>query len=160
MLKYLCIIDAAQRQIRQRLFMGKVMQRTLLSSLFISLLVSYSVGAEEQHDRGMSHDGMQQMDPAAMKAMHDNMHGGKAMPHDDGQTMPLTEGIAKKVDQQGGKVTLQHGEIANVKMPAMTMSYRVKQAQQLESIHAGDRVRFAMEKVNDEFVVVHIETVK
>jgi len=40
------------------------------------------------------------------------------------------------------------------------MSYRVKQAQWLESIHVGDKVRFAMDKVNDEFVVVHIEAVK
>ncbi len=122
----------------------KIMQHTLTGGLFLALLASSGAFASEQHNhsKGMNHEAMQQMDTAAMKAM------------------PLTDGIAKKVDQQSGKVTLQHGEIANVKMPAMTMSYRVKQAQQLEPIHAGDKVRFAMDKVNDEFVVVYIEAVK
>jgi len=136
------------------------MRKTLTSSLFLAFLASTSAFAAEQHDHSMGHDGMQQMDPAAMQAMHDNMHVGKAMPHDDGQAMLLSDGIVKKVDAQKGKVTLTHGEIANVRMPAMTMSYRVKQAQWLESIHVGDKVRFAMDKVNDEFVVVHIEAVK
>lgn len=136
------------------------MQHTLTSGLFLALLASSPAFAEGQHDHGMSHDGMQQMDPSAMKAMHDDMHAGKAMPHDKGQSMPLIDGIAKEVDQKSGKVTLQHGAIANVKMPAMTMSYRVKQAQQLEPIRAGDKVRFTMDKLNDEFVVTYIEAAK
>lgn len=120
------------------------MNHVLTSGLFITVLVSTGAFASEQHNhsQGMNHEAMQQMDHAAMKSM------------------TLTDGIAKKVDAQNGKVTLTHGEVANVKMPAMTMSYRVKQAQWLESIHAGDKVRFAMDKVNGEFVVVHIEAVK
>lgn len=120
------------------------MQHTLTSSLFFALLASSTAFAAEQHkhSQGMNHEAMQQMDHAQMKVM------------------PLSDGIVKKVDAQNGKVTLTHGEIANVKMPAMTMSYRVKQAQWLESMHVGDKVRFAMDKVKDEFVVVHIEAVK
>lgn len=120
------------------------MKHVLTSGLFLALLASTGAFAADQHNHGqdMSHEGMQQMDPAAMKAM------------------PLINGVANKVDTQNGKITLAHGEIANFKMPAMTMSYRVKQAQQLESIHAGDKVRFAMEKLNSEFVVVYIEAVK
>lgn len=120
------------------------MQHTLMSSLFLALLVSTGAFAAEQHNhsQGMNHEAMQQMAPAATKAM------------------PLADGVVKKVDAQNGKITLQHGEIANVKMPAMTMSYRVKQAQQLESIQAGDKVRFAVDKLNGEFVVMHIEAVK
>lgn len=104
------------------------MQKILTSSLFLAFLASFSAFAAEQHDHSMGHDGMQQMDQAAMKAIHDNMHAGKAMPHNDGQATPLTDGVVKKVDAQNGKITLAHGEIANIKMPAMTMSYRVKQA--------------------------------
>lgn len=128
------------------------MQHVLTSGLFLALLANFTVFAAEQHNhsQGMNHGAMQKTESAQMKAM----------PHGDGQAMQLTDGVAKKVDQKGGKITLQHGEVANVKMPPMTMSYRVKQAQQLESIHAGDKVRFAMDKVNDEFVVVHIKVVK
>lgn len=56
--------------------------------------------------------------------------------------------------------SLAHDEIANAKMPAMTMSYRAKQAQWLESIREGDKMRFALEKLNGEFIVVHIEAIK
>lgn len=120
------------------------MQHTLTGSLFLALLASTAALAAEQHNhsQGTNHETMQQMDPTQVKAM------------------PLTDGIVKKVDLKGGKITLQHGEIANVKMPAMTMSYRVKQAQWLESIRAGDRVRFAMDKLNGEFVVTYIEAAK
>lgn len=120
------------------------MQHTLTGGLFLALMASTGALAAEQHNhsQGINHEAMQQMNPTQMKAM------------------PLTDGVVKKVDQKSGKITLQHGEIVNVKMPAMTMSYRVKQAQYLESIHAGDKVRFAMDKLNDEFVVVHIEAVK
>ncbi|MHB0927239.1 MAG: copper-binding protein [Gallionellaceae bacterium] len=120
------------------------MQYTLTGSLFLALLASTGALAAEQHNhsQGMNHETMRQMDSTQVKAM------------------PLTDGIVKKVDQKSGKITLQHGEIANVKMPAMTMSYRVKQAQWLESIRVGDKVRFAMDKLNGEFVVTYIEAAK
>lgn len=120
------------------------MKHVLTSSLFFAMLVSSTAFAEGQHNhsQGMNHEAMQQMDMAQMKAMQ------------------LADGIVKKVDLKGNKITLQHGEIASVKMPAMTMDYRVKQAQWLESIHAGDKVRFAMDKVNEEFVVVYIKTIE
>ncbi len=90
----------------------------------------------------MNHGAMQPMNQAQAKAM------------------PLIDGVAKKVDYEGGKITLQHGEIANVGMPAMTMGYRVKQAQQLKPIRAGDKVRFMMEKSGDDYIVTHIEAVR
>ncbi len=116
----------------------KIMQHTLTGGLFFAMLAGSGAGATEQHNHGMDHEAM------------------KAMPHDAGKAMQLTDGLVKKVDQKNGKITLQHGDIVNV-MPAMTMSYRVRQAQQLESIQAGDKVRFAMEKLNDDYVVTHIE---
>lgn len=120
------------------------MNHVLTSGLFLTMLAGTGAFASEQHNhsQGMNHEAMQQMDHAAMKEM------------------PLTDGIANKVDAKNGKVTLTHGEVANVKMPAMTMSYRVKEAQWLKSIQAGDKVRFAMDKVGNEFVVVQIEAVK
>lgn len=119
------------------------MKHTLLSSLFLALLASTGAFAAEQHNhgQGMKHEAMQQMASAATKAM------------------PLNDGVVKKVDMQNGKITLQHGDIANV-MPAMTMSYRVKKTQQLEPIHAGDKVRFTMEKLGDDYIVTHIEVAR
>ena len=114
----------------------KIMQHTLTGGLFFAMLAGTGAGATEQHNHSMDREA--------------------AMSHDAGKAMPLTDGLVKKVDQKNGKITLQHGDIVDV-MPAMTMSYRVKQAQQLESIQAGDKVRFAMKKLNDDYVVTHIE---
>lgn len=138
------------------------MKNTIVSSLFMSLLVSSSVFAEEKnnHSQGMGHEDLQQMDSAAMKAIQNNMHAGNALPGDDGQVMQLTDGIVKRVDPNNGKITLQHGEIAKVKMPGMTMSYLVKHVQQLKIIHEGDKVRFALDKLNNGYVVTHIEVAK
>ena len=89
-------------------------------------------------------------------AAQDNKRSGNVAPDKNGRPTQLTDGVVEKVDLKNGKITLQHGEIVNV-MPAMTMSYRVKQVQQLESIQAGDKVRFALGKMNNDYVVTHIE---
>ena len=40
----------------------------------------------------------------------------------------LSEGVVRKVDKAAGKVTVAHGPLPNLKMPAMTMVFRVKEA--------------------------------
>lgn len=117
------------------------MKYTISSSLLLVLLTGSGAVMASEHMQGMNHAAMQRAASAATKAM------------------PLNDGVAKKVDMQNGKVTLQHGDIANV-MPAMTMSYRVRQAQQLEPIHAGDKVRFTMDKLGDDYIVTHIEVAR
>ena len=37
----------------------------------------------------------------------------------------LAEGLVKKIDKAQGKLTLKHGPLANLKMPGMTMVFRV-----------------------------------
>lgn len=73
---------------------------------------------------------------------------------------PLHDGVVKKLDQKKATVTLQHGDIAEVNMPAMTMSYPVRHAQGLANLHPNDKVRFTMEKKQDDYIVTHIEAVK
>ena len=55
---------------------------------------------------------------------------------------PLTAGEVKKVDREAGKVTIKHGPIENLKMPPMTMVFRVKDAAMLEGLVPGTQVRF------------------
>ena len=115
------------------------MRQIIKISLFSVLLASTSaIAAEHQH---LSHEAMQ------------------AMPVNAGHAMQWSDGVVKKVDQKASKITLKHAAIVNV-MPAMTMSYYVMQAASLKSMHAGDKVRFVLEKNNDVYVVTHIEVVK
>jgi Cu(I)/Ag(I) efflux system protein CusF len=67
-----------------------------------------------------------------------------------------TEGEVRKIDKAQSKITLKHGEIKNLEMPAMTMVFRVKDAAMLDKVQTGDRVRFQAEKVDGQYTVTVI----
>jgi Cu/Ag efflux protein CusF len=62
-------------------------------------------------------------------------------------------GEVTKLDKAAGRVTLKHGEIKNLNMPAMTMTYRVKEPRLLDELKVGDHVRFAAERVDGQYTV-------
>lgn len=66
-------------------------------------------------------------------------------------------GVVTKVDFQRSKITLRHGDIPQMQMPAMVMNYQVVNTSQLAGLQKGDRVNFVMSKVEGKFVVTHIE---
>ncbi|PKO86385.1 MAG: RND transporter [Betaproteobacteria bacterium HGW-Betaproteobacteria-12] len=72
----------------------------------------------------------------------------------------LVNGQVRKVDKAAGKVTLAHGPLANLNMPAMTMVFRVKDAAWLDRMKVGDKIRFMAEQVNGVITVVHFEPAK
>lgn len=69
-----------------------------------------------------------------------------------------TAGEVRKVDKAQGKVTLQHEAIANLKMPAMTMAYRVQNPAWLDGLKEGDKVRFDADKVNGQYTITAIKS--
>lgn len=78
-----------------------------------------------------------------------------------GQQGPgLTEGEVRKVDKAAKKVTLKHGPIKNLDMPAMTMVFQVKDPTMLDKVKAGDKVLFSADKVGGTYTVTRIETRK
>jgi uncharacterized cupredoxin-like copper-binding protein/Cu/Ag efflux protein CusF len=68
----------------------------------------------------------------------------------------LTDGEVRRVDIEAGKITLKHAEIKNLDMPGMTMVFAVKDKAQLDRLKAGDKVTFAAEKINGNYVVTQI----
>ena len=70
---------------------------------------------------------------------------------------PMSDGEVRKVDKETGKLTLKHVPIPNLDMPEMTMVFRVKDPAMLDQVKAGDKVRFAAERVGGQFTVVKIE---
>ena len=59
----------------------------------------------------------------------------------------MTDAEVRKVDKDAAKLTLKHGEIKSLDMPAMTMVFHVKDMALLDKLKAGDKVRF--KAVND-----------
>lgn len=72
----------------------------------------------------------------------------------------MAEGEVRKVDVDTKKITLKHGEIKNLEMPAMTMVFQVKDPAMLDKVKPGDKVRFRAEKMNGALTVTDIEPVK
>ena len=69
---------------------------------------------------------------------------------------PEVDGEVRKVDKAQQKITLKHGAIKNIDMPAMTMVFRVKDAKMLDALAEGDKVKFSAEKINGQFTVTSI----
>ena len=72
----------------------------------------------------------------------------------------LTDGEVRKVDKDAKKITIRHGPIQNLDMPPMTMVFQVKDPAVLDQLKAGDKVKFAAEKVGGAFTVMSIERAK
>lgn len=71
-----------------------------------------------------------------------------------------TDAEVRKVDKENRKITLKHGEIRNLNMPPMTMVFDVKDAKALDTVKAGDKVRFKAVNDNGKMVVVEVQPAK
>ena len=72
----------------------------------------------------------------------------------------MTDGEVRKVDRDNQKVTLKHGEIKNLDMPAMTMVFTVKDPAMLDQVKVGDKVQFHAENEAGKLTVTEIRPVK
>ena len=70
----------------------------------------------------------------------------------------MIEGVVTKVDQSAGKITIKHGPIKKLDMDeGMTMVFKAADPAMLNSVKAGDKIRFAPDRVNGQFTVNKIE---
>ena len=72
----------------------------------------------------------------------------------------LTDGEIRKVDKDAKKITIKHGPIQNLDMPAMTMVFQVKDPAMLGQVKAGDKVKFAAASVGGAITVTKIEAAR
>ena len=70
----------------------------------------------------------------------------------------LADGEIRKVDREAKKLTIRHGPLTNLDMPAMTMVFQVKDVSMLDKVKQGDKVDFIAEKTGSQFIVTHIES--
>lgn len=72
----------------------------------------------------------------------------------------LSAGEVRKVDREARKVTIKHGPIENLKMPPMTMVFRVKDKAMLDGLAPGTAVRFRAEEAEGGYVITKLQTAK
>lgn len=113
----------------------------LSSALLVSLAAAAPQAIAQQH--GMA-------DHAASHAATGGLVGSGQM----------TEGELRKVDRAAKRVTIHHGEIKNLGMPAMTMVFQVRDEALLAKVKQGDKVRFRAENNGGAMVLTALEVVK
>lgn len=86
-------------------------------------------------------------------------HGGHKAPT-QAAAADMTDGEVRKVDKDGGKLTLKHADIKSLDMPAMTMVFVVRDKAMLDMVKAGDKIKF--KAVNDagKFTVTELQVAK
>ncbi|HTD90360.1 MAG TPA: copper-binding protein [Burkholderiales bacterium] len=76
------------------------------------------------------------------------------------QAYEMTDGEIRLVNRDAKKLTIRHGPIHNLGMPAMTMVFLVNDAGLLDKVKTGDRIKFFAERINGAITVVAIELAK
>jgi Cu(I)/Ag(I) efflux system protein CusF len=72
----------------------------------------------------------------------------------------MSDGEIKKIDKEGQKITIKHGELQNLGMPGMTMVFRVQTSAMLDQVKVGDKIKFVAEKVGGSLTVTSLEVQK
>jgi Cu/Ag efflux protein CusF len=103
--------------------------------------------------------------PSAHTASHDAHAGHGALSVPSAPVAPaesaLVDGVVKKIDKAGGKVTVTHGPLVNLNMSRpMTMVFRVKDLSWLDQMQVDGRIRFVADSIGGILTIVHFETVK
>lgn len=122
--------------------------KQIFSALILSLTFGVSAWADSSAMHGgMNHEGMN----------HANLP--QAGMSQDAKASTFSQGMARKVDKSQGKLTLRHGPLENLDMPAMTMIFRVTDPAWLDQVKPGDNLRFRAEMMNGHLTVTHLEIV-
>ena len=98
--------------------------------------------------------------PSSISWASGDHHGKPAVATSVADTSSMADAEVRKVDKDAKKITLKHGEIKNLDMPAMTMVFQVKDTALLDKVKAGDKVKFKAEKVASGYALTEIEMAK
>ena len=70
---------------------------------------------------------------------------------------PLTTGTVTKIDTKWNKVTIDHGPLENLDMPAMKMVFVVADPAMLDGLAEGSEIQFLADRVNGKLTVTEIQ---
>ncbi|EZH85103.1 copper-binding protein [Aeromonas hydrophila] len=112
--------------------------KTLTLTLLLGLATHTGLQAEEM----MNHAGHDMGQMSQMEGMNE---------------MAMTQGVISRIDAANGKVGIKHEAIDNLKMPAMTMVFRVADPALLQALKVGDAVRFHAENPAGKLTVTAIQ---
>lgn len=96
-------------------------------------------------------------DASAQMDMHDHARHNATAGDSQDQANALAAGEIKKVDKDTGRLTVQHGPLANLGMPGMTMAFKAQTPAMLDQVKPGDKVRLRVERINGTLTITRLE---
>jgi Cu/Ag efflux protein CusF len=93
--------------------------------------------------------------PLAFAALH--VPGAHAAEQKAATASEMSDGEVRRIDKDANTLTLRHGPLVNLGMPAMTMVFRVKDPAMLDKVIVGDKVKFQAGKISGGYEVIHME---
>ena len=87
----------------------------------------------------------------------DEKHHAKPAASASQQAGDMAEGEVRRVDKDAKKITIKHGPLTKLDMPAMTMVFQVADSAMLEQVKPGDKIRFEAEKIGGGYRVTKIQ---
>jgi Cu(I)/Ag(I) efflux system periplasmic protein CusF len=70
------------------------------------------------------------------------------------------DGEVTRVNKDTQKITIRHGPMPHIDMPAMTMVYALKDPAMLDQVKVGSKIRFIGDKIDGQFTVLSIDSVR
>jgi Cu/Ag efflux protein CusF len=122
------------------------MKHTTSKVLGLTALLVTAIAGPAAAQGNMS-QGSGQMDHSKMGDMK---AGGPA-------SVESVDGEVRRVDKAAGKVTLRHGELKQFDMPPMTMVFEVSDKAMLDSVKAGDKVKFKVISKDGKMIVTELK---
>lgn len=93
---------------------------------------------------------------AGLPAFAADMHAGHTMSDATVSKAPMSQGVVKKADKAKGMLTIAHGPLENLGMPAMTMGFKVRDAVWLDQLKPGDKIEFRAEELGGALTVTQL----
>jgi Cu(I)/Ag(I) efflux system membrane protein CusA/SilA len=72
-------------------------------------------------------------------------------------TLPLADATVERVLRESGELVLDHGDLPNLAMPAMTMAFDAGNKKMLDAVKPGDKIRFQAEIVKGRPTITYLE---
>ncbi len=66
-------------------------------------------------------------------------------------------GEVRRIDKDGGKITLRHGGVPELQLSAMTMVFRVADPKLLDAVKPGEKIQANVEKVDGQYTITSIQ---
>lgn len=68
----------------------------------------------------------------------------------------MSRGTVTAIDSKWSKVTIDHGELKNLDMPAMKMVFQLGEPEMLEKLKEGQTIDFVADRVKGKLTVVEL----